>query len=56
MVNTKSIDEVLSRAAEAREVPGVVAVAATDQGVVYEGAFGKRELGKDAPITLDTVV
>src|SRR5215475_15957157 len=56
MVNTKSIDDVLSRAAEAREVPGVVAVAATDQGVVYEGAFGKRELGKDAPMTLDTVV
>ena len=56
MVNTKSIDEVLSRAAEAKEVPGVVAVAATDQGVVYEGAFGKRELGKDAPMTLDTVV
>src|SRR5712691_11585360 len=56
MVNTKSIDEVLSRAADAKEVPGVVAVAATDQGVVYEGAFGKRELGKDAPMTLDTVV
>ena len=56
MVNTKSIDAVLSRAVEAREVPGVVAVAATDQGVVYEGAFGKRELGKDAPMTLDTVV
>ena len=56
MVNTKSIDEVLSRATEAKEVPGVVAVAATDQGAVYEGAFGKRELGKDAPMTLDTVV
>src|SRR5215470_10620729 len=56
MVNTKSIDEVLSQAAAANEVPGVVAVAATDQGVVYEGAFGKRELGKDAPMSLDTVV
>jgi methyl acetate hydrolase len=56
MVNTKSIDAVLSRATAAREVPGVVAMAATDQGVVYEGAFGKRELGKDAPMTLDTVV
>src|SRR5262245_30717284 len=56
MVNTKSIDAMLSRAAEARKVPGVVAVAAMDQGVVYEGAFGKRELGKDAPMTLDTVV
>jgi methyl acetate hydrolase len=56
MINTKSIDEVLSRAAAAEEVPGVVAMAATEQGVVYEGAFGKRELGKDAPITRDTVV
>jgi methyl acetate hydrolase len=56
MVNSKSLDEVLRRAAEAREVPGVVAVAATDQGVVYEGAFGQRELGKNAPMTLDTVV
>ena len=56
MVNTKSIDAVLSQAAEGREVPGVVAVAATDQGVVYEGAFGKRELGKHTSMTLDTVV
>jgi CubicO group peptidase (beta-lactamase class C family) len=56
MVNTKSIDEVLSRAAEAQDVPGVVAMAATDQGVVYEGAFGKRALDKDAPMALDTVV
>ena len=56
MVNTKGIDAVLSRAAAAREVPGVVAMAATDQGVVYEGTFGQRELGQDAPMTLDTVV
>src|SRR2546428_7826239 len=56
MVNTRSIDEVLRRAVAAQEVPGVVAMAATDQGVVYEGAFGQRELGKDAPMTLDTVV
>ena len=35
-------------------MPGIVAMAATDKGVVYEGAFGKRELGKDAPMTLST--
>lgn len=56
MSNTKSIDAVLSRAAAAEEVPGGVAVAATGQGVVYEGAFGKRALGKEASMTLDTVV
>jgi methyl acetate hydrolase len=56
MSSIKSIDAILSRAADAKEVPGVVAVAATDQGLLYEGAFGKRELGKEAPMTLDTVV
>ena len=35
---------------------GIVAVAATDKGVVYEGAFGVREIGKSGPMTLDTVV
>jgi methyl acetate hydrolase len=52
----KSLDDALRRAVESKAMPGVVAVAATDKGIVYEGAFGKRELGKDAPMTLDTVV
>lgn len=56
MVDTQAIDQVLRQAVEANDVPGVVAMAATDQGVVYEGAFGTRELGKDAPMTPDTVV
>ncbi len=56
MSDTKRIDQVLSRAVEAGDVPGVVAMAASDNGVVYEGAFGKRELGKDAAMTPDTVV
>src|SRR5579884_3166159 len=49
------VDQALRRAVEAGEVPGVVALAADDQGVVYQGAFGKREIGKDAEMTLDTV-
>src|SRR5437870_556751 len=52
----KSVDDALSRAVETKAMPGVVAVAATDKGILYEGAFGKRELGKEAPMTLDTVV
>ena len=31
---------------------GVVAMAATDQGIIYEGAFGRGELGQDAAMTL----
>ena len=56
MSNLNSIDTILSRAVESKAMPGVVAVAATDKGVLYEGAFGTREVGKDAPMTLDTVV
>ena len=38
------IDETLRRAADAKEVAGVVAVAATDKESIYQGAFGKRTL------------
>jgi methyl acetate hydrolase len=56
MANTQAIDHILSQAVHAQDVPGVVAMAATDQGIMYEGAFGTRELGKDAAMTPDTVV
>jgi methyl acetate hydrolase len=36
-------------------VPGVVAVAAGDDGVLYEGAFGCRDLASRAGMTIDTV-
>jgi methyl acetate hydrolase len=49
------IDAALSSATEAEEVPGVVAMAATDNGVLYEGAFGLRDLAKGPATTLDTV-
>lgn len=56
MVDTQAIDRILSQAVKANDVPGVVAMSATDEGVIYEGAFGKRKLGTDAAMTLDTVV
>ena len=55
MANVAHIDQVLQQAADAKAVPGVVAAAATDQGVLYEGAFGKRDLGQPAAMTGDTV-
>jgi len=36
-------------------VPGVVAMAIDRNGNIYEGASGKRELGKDQPMTIDSV-
>jgi methyl acetate hydrolase len=48
-------DRALARAVEDGRVPGVVALAADDRGLLYEGAFGERTLGQGAAMTLDTV-
>jgi len=34
------VDQALRQAVNAQTVPGVVAIAANDKGIVYEGAFG----------------
>lgn len=36
-------------------VPGIVAMATDREGNFYEGAAGSRELGKDDPMTIDSV-
>ena len=51
----RTIDAVLRRAVDAGEVPGVVAMAATTEGVFYEGAFGLRDLAKGLAMALGTV-
>src|SRR5690349_4699751 len=50
-----AMDDVLEQALTSGGVPGVVAMAADEAGIIYEGAFGSRELGADVPMTLDTV-
>ena len=45
----------LRAATSAGEVPGVVALAATDNGILYEGIFGRRRLGDGPAMTRDTV-
>jgi methyl acetate hydrolase len=49
------IDSALRAAASAREVPGVVALAANDHDILYEGIVGKRRLGEGPAMTRDTV-
>ena len=49
------IDSALRMATSADEVPGIVALAATDSGIVYEGAFGSRRLRDGPGMTRDTV-
>ena len=56
MSNRRGLDQIFGESVTSKAMPGIVAVAATDRGILYEGAFGQQELGKDAPMTLDTVV
>jgi methyl acetate hydrolase len=49
------IDRVLKAAVDRGDVPGVVAMAATREGPVYQGAFGTRALPDGAAMTADTV-
>ena len=55
MQSKAQIDQVLRQKCEAREIPGVVAMAATGSEVIYQGAFGKRDLSRDDPMTADSV-
>jgi methyl acetate hydrolase len=49
------IDTVLREAVDRGEVPGVVAIAATPEAVIYEGAFGRRSLAEAARMDMRTV-
>src|SRR5215212_1821510 len=50
------IDVLLADAISSGDVPGVVAMATERTGLLYSGAYGRRALGADSPMTLDTVV
>jgi methyl acetate hydrolase len=47
MQSQSEIDQMLRQKCDAREIPGVVAMAANGNEVIYQGAFGKRDLSKD---------
>ncbi len=53
---TGKIDEVLHAAVARADAPGVVAMAAGDDGVLYEGAAGQRAADAVDPITPDTML
>jgi methyl acetate hydrolase len=49
------VDVLLKTATDRGDVPGVVAMAATREGPVYQAAFGKRALPDGPAMTADTV-
>lgn len=55
MQSQAQIDEILRKTSDAKEIPGVVAIAASGNDVLYQGAFGKRDLSKPDAMTVDSV-
>jgi methyl acetate hydrolase len=54
-VHREEIDAALQRQVAAREIPGVVAMAANEASVIYEGAFGFRSMAATTAMSTDTV-
>jgi methyl acetate hydrolase len=50
-----SLDEKLSAAVTRGDVPGLVVIAATRDRILYQGVFGKAEVGRERPITADAL-
>jgi CubicO group peptidase (beta-lactamase class C family) len=55
MTSTAQIDQALRQACDTKAIPGVVAIAGNGSDVIYQGAFGKRDLSQDQPMTADSV-
>jgi methyl acetate hydrolase len=55
MTLSSTLDALLEQACEHGRIPGVVATLATDQGVIYEGAAGRRACDRPEAMTVDTV-
>ncbi len=56
MANTEAIVDLLRRATDAGDVPGVVAAAATAEGPIFAAGSGVRDTGSGTAMTTDTVV
>ena len=54
-LDAASVDRALRSAVDDGRIPGVVAMVATPDAVIYHGTFGKREIGASAPMTEDTI-
>ena len=51
----QSIDQLLHRSVAEGQVPGVVALAANDEGILYQGAFGKLSTDSESSVALESV-
>jgi methyl acetate hydrolase len=56
MVDTNALAAPLRQAANTGDLPGIAATAGTEHEVLFEGAYGMRDIHAGIPMTIDTVV
>jgi CubicO group peptidase (beta-lactamase class C family) len=56
MASTQAMSDLLKRATDAGDVPGVVVAAAAADGPIFAAGFGVRDVASGAPMAADTVV
>ena len=52
---SRDIDHALQARVGAGQIPGVVAMAANERSVLYEGAFGRRSMASEERMSTDTI-
>lgn len=50
-----ALDKILTQAVQKKVIPGIVAAVANEEGIIYEGAVGKRGLTMSEDMSMDTV-
>jgi methyl acetate hydrolase len=53
--SSNQIDQVLREAVDEKKIPGIVAMVAVADHVIYQGASGKRDTIKNIPMTVDSI-
>ncbi len=53
--SSNPIDQVLREAVDQKKIPGLVAMVASADGVIYQGASGKRDTTENVPMTVDSI-
>jgi len=53
--SSNQIDQVLREAVAQKTLPGLVAMVASADSVIYQGASGKRDTAKNLPMTVDSI-
>ncbi len=55
LATSSAIDSYLRDAIERTKIPGVVAMVADDDGILYSGAFGEQNVAQHLPMAVDTI-